>query len=405
MEHKLTHDFPATQLGTVPIRKVSDARHHRKPWQLSVWIDGRRKRQFFSSREAAEKEWVNHRRITKKWGTLPYIWDGKAQAAYDNAIRKLGSREKLAEAVDFYLAHSSKDAPTLEDAVRQYLEAKAALGRSHRHQKDMRLRLEKLKEKFAPSQNIATIGRNELLAALLSFDAAPRSIGNYERGWHSFFRFWKKRGLLVENPLDGVDKTDLPKIQPSRKVILTVPQARGFMRTIATSYPHLIRWAAIQAFAGVRDAEAERMCVEFCDQKRRVLKIPAAICKTADDWLLHNIPRVMWDWFARDAGRAGPFPKPSSRVWLKIRQDLAKLTDPSEIISPWPYNGLRRSFCTYSMSLYGDAAQTAAWLRHRSPTRLYASYLGSLVSKAEARRYFGLTPEAVLAAHSSTHGA
>jgi len=392
-ENRHKSDTPTTQKGTIPIRLSSDAARHRAPWELSVYVGGKRKRTFHATEKEAVAAWTNHKRIVRKWGTLPLAFSAEAQAEYDHCRRKLAGAVTLTEAVDWYVANTPREAsPLLGDAVKSFLAAKAALHRSPLHAKSLRVSLQRLTEAMPPDVKLSSTTRNQVLDLLLGMPRAPRTLRNLRHVWHNFFRWHQRRGGLLVNPTDGIDENDMPAVIQKPKVILTVAQAQGFMRTIQARHPHLIRWAAVQAFAGMRDAESERMRTDYCDAKRRVIHVPAEICKTADAWVMTGLPAVLWDWFAVAPPLEGGFPYPSNRKWAEIAQELRLLPDP-ERIPRWPFNALRRSFCTYAISLHGSADKVATWSRHRGASRLYASYLGALVSKTTAREYFGISPQ------------
>lgn len=63
-------------------------------------------------------------------------------------------------------------------------------------------------------------------------------------------------------------------------------------------------------------------------------------------------------------------------------------------LETWPLNGLRHSFGSYHLALYGDAVKTAGQMGHRSSDVIHNHYK-ALVLKTEADRFWKLKPEQV----------
>ena len=60
----------------------------------------------------------------------------------------------------------------------------------------------------------------------------------------------------------------------------------------------------------------------------------------------------------------------------------------------WPHNGLRHSFGSYHLADFGDQMKTAAQMGHRDSSVIHNHYK-ALVLKAEAEKYWKLSPEVV----------
>ncbi len=377
-----TATTPTTQLGTVPVLHVPSKR--RKPWQLTLWIDGKRRRTYHTTHKDALQAWKEHKRLERKWGTLPYLFDAEAQRRYDTAIRLLAGRASLEDAVRFYLAHApDTSSPPLETAIAAFLAAKGKLGRSTRHMDDLRSRLASFGATIAPGTPVSAINQQHVAAWCLADGLAPRTSRNRRNAVRALWTWCRRRGMTTLDPVAALIDDDMPTPSKIAKRILSIEDARAILRSCRAHAPECLPWLAVQMFAGIRDAEAGRMTDSMLDRTARRIRMPAAITKTADDWVLQaDLPDNLWAWL-----EPGPstFLEPSSRRWQTVKR-AANLAD-------WPFNGARRSFCTYHISLRGDATSTAALLRHQSPARLYASYLGALRPREEAAAYFALTPD------------
>ena len=75
----------------------------------------------------------------------------------------------------------------------------------------------------------------------------------------------------------------------------------------------------------------------------------------------------------------------------EFRDNLEVLEEAAEIES-WPHNGLRHSFGSYHLALYGDAVKTAQQMGHRSSDVVHNHYK-ALVLKTEAAKFWSLKPE------------
>lgn len=400
---KLSHktatigSLPTNQLGRVPVRRVSDPTRHAAPWELTIYVGGKRKRSFHPTEAAAVKAWREHKRLEKKYGTLPHLFDAEAQRSYDTALHLLGGEAEdvaLEDAVRYYLAHApKKKAPLLSTAIETFVAEKRKLGRSAVHVHDLHVVLRAFARDHAPATaTVATVGPAHVRAYVLTAKAA-RTASNRRNILAAFFAWCRRQGWISATaaPTASLAESDMPSPRLTPKAILSPAQARALFAEFARQAPECLPWLAVQAFAGIRDAEAARLGADMVDHERQRLRIPAAICKTADDWVLARLPANLWAWLPRE-GLA--FVEVRKKRWAAIKRALAALpADDAGRIPSWPYNALRRSFCTYHISEHGDATATAMLLRHSSPKRLYASYLGALRTEEEAAEYFSITPD------------
>lgn len=381
---------PLNQLGRVPVRRVDDPARHAAPYLLTLHVGGKRKRSFHATEKAAIHAWKEHKRLEKKFGTLPYLFDADAQRDYDSAIRLLRGRASVMEAARFYVDHApTATAPALGVAAADFVATKERLARAHDHVRTLKYGLAAF-SKQVPGQSVATITAKDVRAYCLAPGIASRTSQNRRNTLASFFAWCVRQGWITRSPVADLIDADMPSPDRKPKVVLTPAQASALFSAIQAREPECAPWFAIQAFAGIRDAEASRLDSSMIDREARRIRIPASICKTADDWVLAKLPENVWGWLP-DPCR---FIAPPARRWARLLRDLGNLPfDNPARLPAWPFNALRRSFCTYHITLHGDATRTASLLRHTSPARLYASYLGALRTEAEARAYFSITPD------------
>lgn len=382
---------PLNQLGRVPVRLVTDPARHAAPYLLTLHVGGKRKRTFHATEDDAVKAWKEHKRLEKKFGALPYLFDAEAQRSYDTAIRLLAGRASIEDAIRFYLAHCpARTAPALDTAITDFIANKTRLARSSRHVADLKSRLESFARALpATVATVFDVRSAHVAAYCLAPDIAARTARNRHSGLSNFFAWCVRQEWITDDPTARLRDTDLPTASKTAKIILTPAQACALFDHAGRLIPECLPWLAVQAFAGIRDAEAGRLTDAMIDRSGRRLRIPAAICKTSDDWVITGLHANLWTWLPKGCA----FVEPHHRRWRRVLDALAALpeTDPGRVPA-WPFNALRRSFCTYDITQNGDAIATASRLRHSSPARLYSSYLGALRTKAEARAYFSITP-------------
>lgn len=388
---------PTNQKGNVPITFDPDPRRHRSPHKLTYYVDGHPKRKFFPTPRAAEAFWINHKRLQKKLGGLAASADPADIIILDRLKRKLPDGAALDEAVDFFLVHRPQHpAPPLGQAIDTLIALKRdSLKRSGLHVKDLKTRLQVFRRAFGDDRSLLHFNKNILLDWLLMLEVAPRTMKNYRNALSNFFTYWHGRKCLPANPMKEITKADLPTSKGKRKLILSPVQARAFMAAVLHACPQDADYYALQMFAGMRDSQAARMDREFIKFGEQRIIVPAEICKTEDDWVLQDLPIALWPWLKLNRARKGPIAVPSTRQWGYQRDALKTLRAVDGQILKWPWNALRRSFCTYDISLNDSADKTAAKLQHQSARRLYNSYLSALRTKAEARDYFSITPKSV----------
>jgi integrase len=140
---------------------------------------------------------------------------------------------------------------------------------------------------------------------------------------------------------------------------------------------------AIGAFAGLREAEIQRLDWIEIDLARGHIEVKAAKAKSARRRIVPVQPNLA-AWlqpYSRMTGRV--VPAGARRKLARVRK-AAKLTR-------WPNNGLRHSFASYRLAAVHDAPRVSVELGHTSPQMLYSTYR-ELVLPTEAERYWTILP-------------
>jgi integrase len=139
----------------------------------------------------------------------------------------------------------------------------------------------------------------------------------------------------------------------------------------------------IGAFAGLREAEIQRLDWNEIDLARGHIEVKAAKAKSARMRIVPIQPNLA-AWLQPSGGMTGRIVPLGARRKLARVREAAKLAD-------WPNNGLRHSFASYRLAAINDAPRVAMELGHTSPQMLYSTYR-ELVLPLEAERYWKIEP-------------
>jgi integrase len=140
---------------------------------------------------------------------------------------------------------------------------------------------------------------------------------------------------------------------------------------------------AIGAFAGLREAEIQRLDWSEIDLARGHIEVKAAKAKSARRRIVPIQPNLT-AWLQPYSGMTGPVVPAGARRKLARVRKATKLTR-------WPNNGLRHSFASYRLAEINNAPHVSVELGHTSPQMLYGTYR-ELVLPTEAERYWKVEP-------------
>jgi len=141
---------------------------------------------------------------------------------------------------------------------------------------------------------------------------------------------------------------------------------------------------AIGAFAGLREAEIQRLDWSEVDLARGHIEVTAAKAKSAKRRIVPIQPNLA-GWLVLYGSMKGRIVPEGARSKLERVRRAAELTR-------WPVNGLRHSYASYRLAAIHDAPRVASELGHTSPQMLYSTYR-ELVLPEEAERYWTIEPQ------------
>lgn len=286
---------------------------------------------------------------------------------------------------------------------------------SRYHLSDLTSHTAKLSKVFG-ERAPGSIEKREIIDWVFSLSGAARTQTNYFNSVLNFFGWMHDCGDIPENPLADMDRRNLPRVVSKEVRFLPLANVVRYLRACERYDPEIVAHEVVQLFSGVRsDDEMSDFRGEWVLPQTGEIVIPAEIAKTERREVIGELEPNFWKWW-KVYGRSGVLrPVNYTRRWKRIRylatiEDLEtadaaagltlpgldRLPDRIQRLGEWPWNGRRRSFCTYHVAKHQSAAKTALILRHRgSPYTLHESYRGTGVTQQEGAAYFETLPKKV----------
>lgn len=189
----------------------------------------------------------------------------------------------------------------------------------------------------------------------------------------TMFAFAVKRGMLIANPCDKVERVTVDHPLPE---ILTVEQAK----VLLGSCPDTIKpYLALAMFAGIRPDEILRMDWADVDLETRTVEVKG---KTRHRRIvpLEDAAVAMLSRFKKESGRVAPS-KSTLKRWRKKKREL--------IGGKWTADILRHTAASYLLPIVKDIGIVATRFGN-SPKMLQEHYIRPVTREA-AERFWSLT--------------
>jgi integrase len=194
------------------------------------------------------------------------------------------------------------------------------------------------------------------------------------------FSFAKRRRMIDSNPIEF---TARPKLIDKAPEIFKVDELRALLEAATQTAHDVVPMLAIGAFAGLREAEIQRLDWSEIDLASGHIEVKASKAKSARRRIIPIQPNLA-AWLRPYTGQTGRVaPSSPRRKLVRVRKASG--------LARWPRNGLRHSFASYRLAACHDAPRVSAELGHTSPQMLYANYR-ELVRPEEAERYWKISP-------------
>jgi len=368
---------------TLQIRPNGAKSSETHPWVIQgLRVDGKRKRLFFKTKAAAETELGKLSTRIKNEGvralTIPEHLRVMA-VEWNNKLAPYG--KTIADAADFYIKYleQTKKSCTFAELKDSVIGDKTRDGKSRRYIEDLRSRLGRFAQYFGDT-NVATITTAQLNDWLRGLTVGPKSRNNFRRVLHGSFAYAVDHGYCAANPVARAAKAKDVHKAPE---IFTPAQARLLLESAGTE---ILPAIAIGMFAGLRDAEIQRLDWSEVNLERKFIDVKAGKSKTAQRRLVTIEPTLaLWlaPYAAHTSGKVIPknFRTKSDEAW-----------EATKLETKWPGNGLRHSYASYHLAHFNDAARLALQLGHGSTKMLFANYR-EVVQPSEAKEFWEIVPK------------
>ena len=287
-------------------------------------------------------------------------------------------RPSVTDALQHFIEHQRalRTGGTVASAVAERLADADRRGLSATHLSNLRLRLGHFSRDFG-DRPLATITPEELTQWLAKRGGA-RTQKNFLNTIGSAFTTPLALGRIPRNPAAAVR---LPKITTAEPGVIDASQLARLLNALPE---RSLACVAIQALAGVRAAEAQRLMWQNVSLEHRLITISSGVAKTASR---RHVPvsDALLEWLQPLHRGTGPLvQKPNV-----LRRDLA-IARRKALITNWPQNALRHTCASAWCTLEADVARVAGWLGN-SPSIIHAHYK-ALITNEQAAAWFNVRP-------------
>jgi integrase len=358
------------------------------PFSYEYYIDGlkvngKRKRLFFRSLQAAKDELARLSQIQKSQGQRGLEVSPLVRELAQECAKLLSPYpgKTILDATRFYVAHLEATSNSLQASilVSEYLESKRRAHLSPKHLEDLNGRLSKFNQFFG-WRALRTITPRELEDWLHDLGTlSPQTINNYRAILRAMFGYALKRELIDRNPAEAIQKV---KTVSGRVPIFRPEELQKVLQVACQDARPAI---AIGAFAGLRTAEVLRLDWSEIDLDRGLIEVTARKAKTAKRRLVKISPNLR-EWLELDRKAEG---KIYSLGWRSYHEDAANAARFHSL--EWPQNGLRHSFASYHLALHQNAPALALEMGQTSPRMIFDHYR-EVVTPEEAEKYWAIRP-------------
>jgi integrase len=366
-----------------PSFKVHEYKHsktHRFYINLRAFGKGRK---FFQTRSEAEAEAMRQKTLLERHGREAIDLPQRELSDFIAAKRKLGEYGKvITNAVEYFVDHLERVRRcgiTVAELANEVVELKRKAGRSAKYIRDLKQKLARFCQDFG-KMPVAAITVEEIDKWLSDLNYAPKSRAQYRANIGVLFSHAERREMIDKNP---VPRTEKPKLIDASPEIFTPDELRSLLETASREAPDVVPMLAIGAFAGLREAEIQRLDCSEVDLARGHIEVKAAKAKSARRRIVPIQPNLA-AWLQPYSGMRGRLVPAGARRKLARVRKAAKLTR-------WPNNGLRHSFASYRLAAINNAPHVSVELGHTSPQMLYGTYR-ALVLPQEAELYWKIAP-------------
>lgn len=397
--------------------------HPRYGWRATFVEAGERKQKYFETKAAAEKWAEDRAEESLDHGTASALSAKERSAVIEARDLLAETGLELREAINFTARAKAALAPygvspeaaldlaidyyrrsqksiTIAALVDEVVAVKRSAGRSKRHERDLRSKLDRFAASFG-DRSAATVDSREIEDWLHGLKLAPGSINSYRRILSLAFSHAVKRGYAEKNPILAIDQVREKEQEPQ---ILTVREVNALL----TNAPDAILPAfALGAFAGLRSSEIEgtpdHVGIDWSeiDFEEKTILVRADVAKGRRKRHVTMTPNLV-AWLKPLARKSGPvWPENGRKLHEATRRDArfgrpGSETDKEKAkkvkLKPWPKNALRHSYASYHLAHFKNPAELVMNMGHKDDADTVFNHYRGIVKPKEAEAYWVLRP-------------
>jgi integrase len=413
--------FPLTiKAGSSSVKIYRESREDGSVYyKLSYHLGGKRHRPSFADLDEAKNEATAKAAQLSRGDIDAMQLNGSDRLAYGRALeavrqfnvpldaaaidyasaRKVLGNHSLMEAAQFFIRHNAAGitGKSVTEAFEEFKKAKTKAGLNpHYLRVDIGSRCGAFAEAF--KMEVRQLTARDVNDYLYSLEVKGQTANKHADSLGTFFRFCQSRKWLArEVDLFEQYKANIRKDEPSEIEIYTPKELRLLLDA---ADPEFATCIAIQAFAGIRSEELQRLTWDDLQKREGFIELSAAKAKTASRRLtpiLENL--AAW---LKDAPKTGKLVWPHKEQSFYVQQEATvkaaqeaankrnEKTPKKAMTIQWKHNALRHSFISYRIGETQNVNQVA--LEAGTSVKKIDAHYRELVTPKEATEWFGIRP-------------
>jgi integrase len=211
----------------------------------------------------------------------------------------------------------------------------------------------------------------------------PATVRHHRKDLNVFLNRAVREKWLADNPCRAVVP---PKVAPSEEIaVLGLREA--FQLFKANRNQRAVGRLALEAFAGLRHASAQRLKAEDLDHEHKGIVLPGSQHKSGRRHYIDGWPANLWRWIRHAPADCWTLTGRNYAAHKAMAFARADVTNPGNVF--------RHTFATMHLAAYREGEALRRLLQHRNLAMMLAHYLGRGVSQKTARAYFLISPRTV----------
>jgi integrase len=349
-------------------------------WVIDYRANGKRKREFYKSRAAAEKALYPIRKMIDEGGRNAMDLSTSLRVMAHDANKVLeGTGKTILDAARFYKAHldASDRSITVSALIEKYMVTQT--GNSDIHQRDLRNRYNRFADSFGPRM-VHMVPSQEIKDWINGLGLGPQSFNNWRDRLGFLFGYAVEEKHLEANPIDK--KFKRKEITEEAPEIFSV---EDLSKLLDAASGELLPVLVLGAFCGIRVAELMRL--EWCDVNFQTgyVHVKGRKAKSRSNRSI-EMPQNLVAWLTPYKGRTG-------KIWtgthMTFHHSVAALCRATGVTRR--QNGLRHSYASYFLKRYENENLLKLNLGHAGSDLIFSNYR-ALTTKEDAERYWQIRP-------------